>query len=671
MSMPALSYFQSPPRFFLASVLLFWGLQTGLWGLAIIMALLAESSHYFPQRWQISQKDSYRIADITTFVLFVSAVYLFLQNSSQGLFIVLQWLPVILFSLLLLQVYSHKNSIGLDVLMWSLRRIKQPKQLNLSYPYAALCLLAASTAQQTSYFIGIAAFSVWALWSFRPQHYQIWRWLLMLAFAIFLGFLTQQGLQRLQKHIEQWTLAWLEQFWHNRDPYQNHTAIGDIGELKLSNKIIMRVQSRYPLLLRQASYDTYSKGTWRSRYVRFYYLNHTNKVGIWFLNNDQHLANRLHKIQIEADVVDGKTVLALPSGSYRLELPAGIEVQQNKYDHAVTLYNAPPLLNYKVDYAAEEMLALDLKAADDYLHDIPKQEQTTIQAITQQLGLFDSSLSQREKIERIAQFFADDFYYSLKQNHRNAYNPISEFLTKTKRGHCEYFASSTVLLLRAAGIPSRYAVGYAVQEYNLLEQAYVVRRRHAHAWALAYVDGQWLTVDTTPANWYAEESADAPWWLGIYDFSAWLKHNFDKWRWFVSERDKRYNKHLVSLALILILWLFWRVYKRSKTHTQTQQNQQTHLQQKYPSPFQAIVLAFEQQGHAPHAYEPLQYWLKRLHIDDQIINLADYQQLKQLLAQHYLYRFDAHRALSPHFKQQVQAWLQQHSQAQHKTLATI
>ena len=335
-------------------------------------------------------------------------------------------------------------------------------------------------------------------------------------------------------------------------------------------------------------------------------------------------------------------------------------MQQNKYDKAVTLYSAPPLLNYSVAYAAEENFSPEFKKADDYLRDIPKKQQALIQEIAIELDLYNRDLSPRNKIERIADFFANDFSYSLKQNTEMGDKPLAHFLQNTKRGHCEYFASSTVLLLRAAGIPSRYAVGYSVQEYNLLEQAYVVRRRHAHAWALAYIEGQWMTVDTTPANWYDEESANSPWWLGMYDLSSWLKHKIDRWRWLVEARHHPYNKHLIGIALILFLWLVWRIYQRSlpsKTASQIKHKPQPLA----TSPFQAIISRFQQQGQAPYSHEPLRHWLRRLYQNQQL-DKARYQQLQALLDAHYQHRFHQQQIASD-FKTQVDNWLQQQSRS--------
>ena len=77
-------------------------------------------------------------------------------------------------------------------------------------------------------------------------------------------------------------------------------------------------------------------------------------------------------------------------------------------------------------------------------------------------------------------------------------------MRNARAGHCEYFAASTTLLLRAAGIPARYATGFAVMEYSPLEAAFVVRARHAHAWSRAWNGERWVDLDTTPPSWLQE-----------------------------------------------------------------------------------------------------------------------------------------------------------------------
>ena len=76
--------------------------------------------------------------------------------------------------------------------------------------------------------------------------------------------------------------------------------------------------------------------------------------------------------------------------------------------------------------------------------------------------------------------------------------PLVEFLTKNKRGNCEFFASSCALLLRLAGVPARLVGGYLGGEYNQLGGYYVVTGEQAHVWVEAYLEGTgWVRVDPT------------------------------------------------------------------------------------------------------------------------------------------------------------------------------
>ncbi len=78
-------------------------------------------------------------------------------------------------------------------------------------------------------------------------------------------------------------------------------------------------------------------------------------------------------------------------------------------------------------------------------------------------------------------------------------DPVTNFLFAAREGHCEYFASAAVLLLRAAGIPARYVTGFRGGEWNALGHYVAVRGDRAHAWAEAFLpEAGWIRVDATP-----------------------------------------------------------------------------------------------------------------------------------------------------------------------------
>jgi hypothetical protein len=74
-----------------------------------------------------------------------------------------------------------------------------------------------------------------------------------------------------------------------------------------------------------------------------------------------------------------------------------------------------------------------------------------------------------------------------------------------------YFVAmvSGVLLSSGDGSNLFHVTGYSVHQFSPWEGQYIVRSRDAHAWTLAYVDGTWRTLDTTPPDWTAQEAASA------------------------------------------------------------------------------------------------------------------------------------------------------------------
>jgi len=111
---------------------------------------------------------------------------------------------------------------------------------------------------------------------------------------------------------------------------------------------------------------------------------------------------------------------------------------------------------------------------------------------------------------------------------------MTDFLHKTRIGHCEYFAGATANLLRRMGIPCRYVIGFALQEKGG-EAEWILRGQHAHAWVQAYVGGkwvdegregeslwrcrggEWVTVDLTPPDW-GSRGVERPWSQVFSDF---------------------------------------------------------------------------------------------------------------------------------------------------------
>ena len=79
-------------------------------------------------------------------------------------------------------------------------------------------------------------------------------------------------------------------------------------------------------------------------------------------------------------------------------------------------------------------------------------------------------------------------------------NPLDEFLFETRKGFCEHYATSFVVLMRLAGIPARVVVGYLGGEWNPHGEHLIIRQSDAHAWAEVWLeDSGWVRIDPTAA----------------------------------------------------------------------------------------------------------------------------------------------------------------------------
>lgn len=76
------------------------------------------------------------------------------------------------------------------------------------------------------------------------------------------------------------------------------------------------------------------------------------------------------------------------------------------------------------------------------------------------------------------------------------------FLLENHKGYCKHFATATVALLRAGGVPARYVEGFTVSKDDFAAHSSTaeVLDSAAHAWVEIYVDGTgWVPIEATPA----------------------------------------------------------------------------------------------------------------------------------------------------------------------------
>ena len=101
-----------------------------------------------------------------------------------------------------------------------------------------------------------------------------------------------------------------------------------------------------------------------------------------------------------------------------------------------------------------------------------------------------------------------EYVYSLEAQERVPdLDPLEDFVSQHRAGHCEYFAGALVLMLRSQGIPARMVIGFKGGEWNDLGQYYQVQQLHAHAWVEAYLEEQHIA----PSDFDGEHLPSAAW----------------------------------------------------------------------------------------------------------------------------------------------------------------
>jgi transglutaminase-like putative cysteine protease len=113
----------------------------------------------------------------------------------------------------------------------------------------------------------------------------------------------------------------------------------------------------------------------------------------------------------------------------------------------------------------------------------------------------DGAVSDYDKVLAIQRHFhSDGFQYSTDVDVADDPDALFTFLTQTKAGFCQQYATAMAVLVRELGLPARVAVGY--QAGTLQDDGtYLVQSKNAHAWVEVFFEGYgWLQFEPTPGH---------------------------------------------------------------------------------------------------------------------------------------------------------------------------
>ena len=167
--------------------------------------------------------------------------------------------------------------------------------------------------------------------------------------------------------------------------------------------------------------------------------------------------------------------------------------------------SSPPdqMVQYEVELGDGDFVAAPAPSSDPRRPDSLPESLDTRGVSPRMAQLAESVMGEGvdvERTERLLRHLLNEYTYTTDFVGRDGDRPIEDFLFEYRSGHCEYFASAMVLLLRTQGVPARLVTGFLGAELNPIEGYYIVRQQNAHAWVEAWVDGAWRIYDPTPPD---------------------------------------------------------------------------------------------------------------------------------------------------------------------------
>jgi protein-glutamine gamma-glutamyltransferase len=545
--------------------------------MGLVVALLVEGANWIRFRWDFDSTACSLAWRISMALILIAGVLIWLDSDRYTalpkLFV---WLPMLLLPLQFVQSYGLRDRMPLNSFSFfshlhrernrRLGRGNSVIHFNFGNPYIVVAVMASSlgvNAQQTAFLPGLVILGGWLVFSrVKARPFALFALVLI---AAMIGLGGQIGMRKLYNWATDRNAA---EGFPDTDPTANKTSIGSLGRIKQSPEMLWRLKafdgSKAPRLLRLASYNRYKGIAWKNQ-IPESPGETPDEEGSDFRNLGTREFKAGDPYYLLREKMTARDLLRpLPTfrlrGASRSEAPfplPGSAASLQRFDLEGIEIN--PLGTVRV-FPKRSIIDGIVRWNDTTSPESPPWpeqdleisvlERQTIQETAAMLGLHDLPTT-AAKVARIRQWFQAEFsytrYLTIGQAHFAKPTAISVFLTNSKRGHCEYFATAATLLLREAGVPTRYCVGYAVMERDMERNEFVIRGVHGHAWTRVWDEERstWSDFDPTPVGWLGMETGGESKSMWLADSYQRFKEDFFLWR----------NRPANRVGATAVMWL--------------------------------------------------------------------------------------------------------------------
>ena len=293
--------------------------------------------------------------------------------------------------------------------------------------------------------------------------------------------------------------------------FSDSVRLGEVAQVKLNPQIVMRVRVKFPreqgnqaerqaLRWRGVTLDQYDGQSWIQSGLENYPV---RTVGDAFRVDDKLWPRAYTEQHFFLEPLSIRTVFVAPRPMLITGLP---ELSRDAGDG---LWTEPHRFN-KIEYTvySDTSLTSDEELAlENYPDSVRKDQQRYLQLPPDHDRRIDQlaaevtpgATTQIEIARRIERHLRDGYGYTLNLHQVTEGDPVADFLFNAREGHCEYFASAMVLMLRSRKIPARLVNGFQTGEYNAPADVYTVRQSDAHSWVEVWFPKKgWVAFDPTP-----------------------------------------------------------------------------------------------------------------------------------------------------------------------------
>jgi protein-glutamine gamma-glutamyltransferase len=364
--------------------------------------------------------------------------------------------------------------------------------------------------------------------------------------------------------------------------------LGPMQSMTQSDEIVLRVYGRAPAYLRGMVYDRYDRGRWRN------------------LRSPASTVVRLQRGPLVGNNVVRVERVAGLDGWYFLPLGVrGIatETAAIRRDALGTVRGVPGDMASQVWFktdAGDTLVPAEPRAADT---EVPQRLRGLLTEFSHRWTLH--AHTDAERMAALRTHLRTEYRYSLHFDRSRTLDPVEDFLTVHREGHCEYFASTLALLGRTLAIPTRVIGGYRIAERNPFGGYHIAREKNAHSWIEAWFDGAWHTVDATPAGALPHnEQHNSVWYRSMSEFFGERIRHARQW---IATEGTTFL--LLTAAALLTLWLGYRTW-RARTSTKTHST--ISLQDQSLPCFDDLSLALQHKGITREPSETLTTFAARI-----------------------------------------------------------